>query len=157
MVDIYHIHQHVFGRRKFLGSKLADGFSVDMVTDKYPPFCFMPLVTIPSSVLTHWVRTHFQLVVFTGTLIKSGVFRLSGCRLRMPAADAEEAKHSRFAAETRILETQGAAPQALTLSRGAWSIAWRLRRPFLGECRRLYAFLESLGVCWLQSSAWFPQ
>ena len=42
---------------------------------------------------------------------------------------------SRFAL-TGILEPQGAVPQALTLLGGARFIAWRLRPPFLGECRR---------------------
>ena len=34
------------------------------------------------------------------------------------------------------LELQGAAPQVLTLLGGVRFIAWHLRRPFSGECRR---------------------
>ena len=38
---------------------------------------------------------------------------------------------------TGILEPQGAVPHALTLLGGVRFIAWYLRCPFLGECRRV--------------------
>ena len=45
-----------------------------------------------------------------------------------------------------LLEPQEAVPQALTLSRGAMLITWRLRHPSLGECRRgLRHFWECQG------------
>ena len=40
---------------------------------------------------------------------------------------------------TEYLEPQGSIPLTLTLLGGVRFIAWRLRRPFLGECRHIWA------------------
>ena len=45
-----------------------------------------------------------------------------------------------------FLEPQGPSPQVLTLMGGVRFIAWRLRYPFLGECRR---GLRHFGECWM--------
>ena len=59
-----------------------------------------------------------------------GTFCLGGSQLRLSDAGGGEVRDARFAAETVVLEYQGAFPQALTLSRGARVTLWRLRRLF---------------------------
>ena len=53
---------------------------------------------------------------------------------------------SRYAL-TGILEPQKAVPQVLTLLGGARFIAWRLKRPFLRDCRRSPRYIWSLRAC----------
>ena len=53
---------------------------------------------------------------------------------------------SRFAL-TGILEPQGAVPRTLTLLEVTRFIAWRLRRTFLGECRRGPRHFDECRAC----------
>ena len=81
---------------------------------------------------------------------------LVGCTLslaavtqsRFPDIGVGEAQYSRHAAETDILlEFHEAVPQALTLLGVARFIAWRLMRPFLGECRQGPRYFGECQVC----------
>ena len=54
---------------------------------------------------------------------------------------------SRFAL-TGILEPQGVVPQALNLLGGVRFIAWRLRRPFLGNADGARGIFENAGGVW---------
>ena len=80
---------------------LAAGFSVDMVLDRYPPFCIMLRVTAPCAVQAHWVGTHVGwlclLVHGSGRVCLSLVTVSRGCLTRMLEKPAE----------TGVLESQG--------------------------------------------------
>ena len=95
---------------RFLMPWLAAGFSVDMVINKYPPFCIMLPVTAPRLVPRPLGWDTLQLAVFAALQIRPGVYWLGGNQLRLPDVGAEEAQHLCLAGDTGILESQGAIP-----------------------------------------------
>ena len=86
-----------------------------------------------------WAGTHFSRPHFIGAWIWS-------------VCPGSRSSRSRFTF-TGILKTQKAVPPALTLIGGARFIAWRLRRHFLGECRRGPWHLGGYQACLCYSSA----
>ena len=90
-----------------------------------------------------------QQAMFTGTWIRSGVFRLGSSQLQVPGKPSMHISWLRLVS----LSLRWAFLQALNLSGGVRFITWHLRCPFLGECWWSPRHFWNHWACRLQSYA----
>ena len=88
------------------------------------------------------VRDAFQLAVFSGTQIRSGVSWLGGSWLRLPDTGAGRPSIPVSRLEPTSLSHRRSSLQALTLSEGVGFITWRPGHVFQGISTELKGFLN---------------